>query len=132
MSLDQTEKILKKENEKLTNYQILDKLCQHHEIIVAFMSVTIMLIIWLFRSSIEPNHLGWWACLHILAFIICGYAQDKEGITDSIKNKELNVELLMIFAAIGASAIGFWTEGAILIFIFALAGALETYTLNKS
>src|SRR5699024_3974724 len=49
-----------------------------------------------------------------------------------IKNKELNVELLMIFAAIGASAIGFWTEGAILIFIFALAGALETYTLNKS
>src|SRR5699024_10067795 len=28
--------------------------------------------------------------------------------------------------------IGFWTEGAILIFIFALAGALETYTLNKS
>src|SRR5690625_4972185 len=38
----------------------------------------------------------------------------------------------MIFAAIGASAIGFWTEGAILIFIFALAGALETYTLNKS
>src|SRR5690625_5506763 len=38
----------------------------------------------------------------------------------------------MIFAAIGASAIGFWTEGVILIFICALAGALETYTLNKS
>src|SRR5699024_11105981 len=28
--------------------------------------------------------------------------------------------------------IGYWTEGAILIFIFALSGALETYTLNKS
>lgn len=38
----------------------------------------------------------------------------------------------MIIAAIGSAAIGFWTEGAILIFIFALAGALETYTLNKS
>lgn len=132
MSLDQTEKILKKENEKLTNYPILDKLRQHHEIIAAITSGVIILIIWLFRSSIEPNHPGWWAGLHILAFIIGGYAQAKEGITDSIKNKELNVELLMIFAAIGASAIGFWTEGAILIFIFALAGALETYTLNKS
>jgi len=132
MSLDQTEKIFKKENEKLTNYPILDKLRQHHEIIAAITSGVIILIIWLFRSSIEPNHPGWWAGLHILAFIIGGYAQAKEGITDSIKNKELNVELLMIFAAIGASAIGFWTEGAILIFIFALAGALETYTLNKS
>src|SRR5690625_918340 len=132
MSLDKTEKIFKKENEKLTNYPILDKLRQHHEIIAAITSGVIILIIWLFRSSIEPNHPGWWAGLHILAFIIGGYAQAKEGITDSIKNKELNVELLMIFAAIGASAIGFWTEGAILIFIFALAGALETYTLNKS
>src|SRR5699024_9111180 len=107
MSLDQTEKILKKENEKLTNYPILDKLRQHHEIIAAITSGVIILIIWLFRSSIEPNHPGWWAGLHILAFIIGGYAQAKEGITDSIKNKELN-------------------------FIFALAGALETYTLNKS
>src|SRR5699024_2891621 len=95
-------------------------------------SGAIILIIWLFKSSIEPNHPGWWAGLHIFAFIIGGYAQAKEGITDTIKNKELNVELLMIIAAIGASAIGFWTEGAILIFIFALAGALETYTLNKS
>src|SRR5690625_1885787 len=103
MSLDQTEKILKKENEKLTNYPILDKLRQHHEIIAAITSGVIILIIWLFRSSIEPNHPGWWAGLHILAFIIGGYAQAKEGITDSIKNKELNVELLMIFAAIGAS-----------------------------
>src|SRR5699024_9974350 len=33
---------------------------------------------------------------------------------------------------IGSAAIGYWTEGAILIFIFALSGALETYTLNKS
>src|SRR5690625_3602776 len=91
MSLDQTEKIFK-------NYPILDKLRQHHEIIAAITSGVIILIIWLFRSSIEPNHPGWWAGLHILAFIIGGYAQAKEGITDSIKNKELNVELLMIFA----------------------------------
>ena len=38
----------------------------------------------------------------------------------------------MVFAAIGSAIIGYWTEGAILIFIFALSGALETYTLNKS
>src|SRR5699024_1824699 len=86
----------------------------------------------LFKSSIEPNNPALWAGLHITAFVIGGYAQAKEGILDTIENKELNVELLMVIAAIGASIIGFWTEGAILIFIFALSGALETYTLNKS
>nr|WP_273841857.1 heavy metal translocating P-type ATPase [Halalkalibacter alkalisediminis] len=38
----------------------------------------------------------------------------------------------MILAAIGSALIGYWMEGAILIFIFSLSGALETYTVNKS
>ena len=38
----------------------------------------------------------------------------------------------MVFAAIGSALIGYWVEGAVLIFIFALSGALETFTLNKS
>src|SRR3954463_5207197 len=40
--------------------------------------------------------------------------------------------MLMIFAAVGSAIIGYWTEGAVLIFIFAVSGALETYTMNKS
>lgn len=38
----------------------------------------------------------------------------------------------MIIAAVGAASIGYWHEGAILIFIFSLSGALETYSLQKS
>ncbi|MBO1514491.1 heavy metal translocating P-type ATPase [Metabacillus bambusae] len=70
--------------------------------------------------------------LFILAFVIGGYAKAKEGIEETIAERNLNVELLMIFAAVGSAMIGYWTEGAILIFIFALSGALETYTMNKS
>ncbi|WP_175638785.1 heavy metal translocating P-type ATPase [Metabacillus schmidteae] len=70
--------------------------------------------------------------LFILAFVIGGFAKAKEGIEDTIADRTLNVELLMIFAAIGSAIIGYWAEGAILIFIFALSGALETYTMNKS
>jgi Zn2+/Cd2+-exporting ATPase len=69
---------------------------------------------------------------YLSAFVIGGFAKAKEGIADTIENKELNVEILMILAAIGSAIIGYWVEGAILIFIFALSGALETYTLNKS
>lgn len=70
--------------------------------------------------------------LFIAAFVIGGFAKAKEGIEETIKDKTLNVELLMFLAAIGAAIIGYWLEGAVLIFIFALSGALETYTMNKS
>lgn len=129
---NEAETIFPSEKKELKSNNFLSKIYENREIIAALISGAIILTIWLFKSSIEPNHPGLWAGLHITAFVIGGYAQAKEGITDTIKNKELNVELLMVFAAIGASAIGYWTEGAILIFIFAVAGALETYTLNKS
>lgn len=70
--------------------------------------------------------------LYLLAFTIGGFAKAKEGFEETIKEKSLNVELLMIFAAIGSALIGYWAEGAILIFIFSLSGALESYTLQKS
>lgn len=68
----------------------------------------------------------------LLAFAIGGYAKGKEGVEELIRNRQLDVNMLMIFAAIGSALIGYWAEGAILIFIFALSGALETYTMDKS
>ncbi|MBC1627914.1 heavy metal translocating P-type ATPase [Listeria welshimeri] len=80
------------------------------------------------------NEVGdfWTAVIFLSAFVIGGFEQAKEGIQATIKTKKLNVELLMILAATGASIIGYWFEGAILIFIFSVSGALETYTTNKS
>jgi len=70
--------------------------------------------------------------LYLIAFCVGGFAKAKEGIEETIEERKLNVELLMVLAAIGSAAIGYWTEGAILIFIFAVSGALETYAMNKS
>lgn len=70
--------------------------------------------------------------LFIASFLIGGFFKAREGITETIKNKTLNVEILMILAAIGSGIIGYWEEGAILIFIFAMSGALESYTTSKS
>ncbi|MBC2357800.1 heavy metal translocating P-type ATPase [Listeria welshimeri] len=80
------------------------------------------------------NEVGdfWTAVIFLSAFVIGGFEQAKEGIQATIKTKKLNVELLMILAATGASIIGYWFEGAILIFIFSVSGTLETYTTNKS
>ena len=68
----------------------------------------------------------------ILAIIIGGFDEAREGLEDSIENKHFNVELLMILSAIGASLIGHYMEGAVLIFIFSLSGNLEEMTLDRS
>ncbi|MBR3118030.1 MULTISPECIES: heavy metal translocating P-type ATPase [Oceanobacillus] len=102
---------------------------EHHELIAALISGLLLLLAWIFKDQLTSVL---WFTLHGFAFAIGGYAKAKEGITETIQTKKLNVEILMILAAIGAITIGYWTEAAILIFIFALSGALETYSMNKS
>jgi Zn2+/Cd2+-exporting ATPase len=71
-------------------------------------------------------------CLYLLAFIVGGFVKAKEGVETLLKERDLDVNLLMIVAAIGAACIGYWAEGAVLIFIFATSGALETYATARS
>lgn len=99
------------------------------ELIAALFAGILIVSAWLYGLNGTGNTS---VTLYILAFLIGGFAKAKEGIEETIKDKQLNVEMLMIFAAIGSGVIGYWAEGAILIFIFAISGALETYTLNKS
>jgi Zn2+/Cd2+-exporting ATPase len=102
---------------------------EHIELVAAILSGLLIVTAWLSGKN-GADTLS--VSLYIAAFLIGGYAKAKEGIEETVKDRELNVEMLMVFAAIGSALIGYWTEGAILIFIFALSGALETYTLNKS
>ena len=105
------------------------KVREHIELIAALLSGVLILIGWLLSSQgIESFSIVFF----LLAFVIGGFAKAREGIEATIEERKLNVEILMILAAVGSAIIGYWIEGAILIFIFALSGALETYTLNKS
>ncbi|WP_053365108.1 heavy metal translocating P-type ATPase [Bacillus sp. FJAT-27245] len=107
----------------------LQKILPHAELIAAAVSGILILAGWLLgKNGIEAASV----ISYLSAFVIGGFAKAKEGIEATIEDKELNVEMLMVFAAIGSAIIGYWAEGAILIFIFAVSGALETYTMNKS
>lgn len=70
--------------------------------------------------------------LYGISLLAGGFRKAKEGIEALIKEKDLDVNLLMVLAAIGACTIGYWAEGAVLIFIFAVSGALESYTMGRS
>lgn len=111
------------------NVGLIENLKVHAELIAAIMAGLFILLAWRLDTNDQTTAS---VLLYIVAFCVGGFAKAKEGIEETIKEKKLNVELLMILAAIGSAAIGYWTEGAILIFIFAVSGALETYAMNKS
>ncbi|MFA9559908.1 heavy metal translocating P-type ATPase [Evansella sp. AB-rgal1] len=102
---------------------------RHRELFFSLLGGMLLLIGFL----LERQALGTAAItLYALSYCIGGYYKAKEGVKDLFVDRSLNVEILMMLAAIGAASIGYWSEGAILIFIFSLSGSLETYTLQKS
>jgi len=111
------------------NISLIEKIKEHAELIAALIAGIFILLAWRLDTSGQTTAS---VLLYVIAFCIGGFAKAKEGIEETIEDKKLNVELLMVLAAIGSAAIGYWTEGAILIFIFAVSGALETYAMNKS
>lgn len=86
--------------------------------------------------------LGWLGlAIFILpaAYVIGGYSSAREGLTTLFQEHELDVDLLMIVAALGAASLGLWRheyhliiDGAVLILIFAISGALEGYAMQRT
>ncbi|GBE91538.1 heavy metal translocating P-type ATPase [Nostoc cycadae] len=117
--------------------QHLTKYTKEHADILAALVCGVLLFFGWFAL-----HLGWlgWAILLLsTAYVIGGYESAREGITTLIKEKELDVDLLMIVAALGAASLGLWRreyhliiDGAILILIFAISGALEGYAMGRT
>ncbi|MEO7110945.1 MAG: hypothetical protein ABI183_10955 [Polyangiaceae bacterium] len=70
--------------------------------------------------------------LLLVGYVLGGYRQAIEGVTTLVKEHDLDVDLLMVVAAIGAAIIGYWFDGAVLIFIFALSGTLEGYASART
>jgi len=68
----------------------------------------------------------------ITGYALGGYRQARDGVLTLIRERELDVDLLMVVAAIGAATIGEWFDGALLILIFALSGTLEGYASART
>ncbi len=99
----------------------------HGEAVAAGISGLLILLAWLGSGHLIPDE-----ALYLAAYIVGGFAKGREGILAWIHERKLDVNLLMLLAAAGAASIGYWMEGALLIFIFALSGALEAYSEQKS
>lgn len=74
----------------------------------------------------------WGTALFIIALLMGGYLSVKEGLRELLVDHHLDVDVLMILAALGAGSIGYWEEGALLIGIFSLSNTLEEFATEKS
>ncbi|MDX3581836.1 heavy metal translocating P-type ATPase [Streptomyces europaeiscabiei] len=69
--------------------------------------------------------------LYAIAYVAGGWEPALEGLR-ALREKSLDVDLLMIVAALGAAAIGQVLDGALLIVIFATSGALEALATART
>jgi Zn2+/Cd2+-exporting ATPase len=108
----------------------------HSEAFAALLCGCLLLLGWI------ALHLGWIGLALLIlpaAYVAGGYESAREGLTTLFKEKELDVDLLMIVAALGAAGLGLWRQeyyliidGAALILIFAISGALEDYAMQRT
>ncbi|MEV8349677.1 heavy metal translocating P-type ATPase [Streptomyces niveus] len=72
-----------------------------------------------------------WGPLFAATYVAGGWEPGREGLK-ALKDKTLDVDLLMVVAALGAAAIGQVLDGALLIVIFATSGALEAVATART
>ena len=72
----------------------------------------------------------WWA-LYLACYVTGGWEPALAGV-QALRERMLDVDLLMIVAAIGAAAIGQVLDGGLLIVIFATSGALEAFLTQRT
>ncbi|MEU9169673.1 heavy metal translocating P-type ATPase [Streptomyces sp. NPDC048420] len=90
-------------------------------------------VAFLLGLALDLGGLPWWAYgpLYAVAYATGGWEPALEGLR-ALRERTLDVDLLMIVAALGAAAIGQVLDGALLIVIFASSGALEALATART
>ena len=104
---------------------------ENYEFILAVVTLASLLAGWL-GGEVSEQLPGWSVTLlALVAFAAGGYA-GLIGAWEQARRGKFDVDFLMLAAALGAALIGEWTEGALLLFLFTLSGALETFAMGRT
>ncbi len=93
-------------------------------------AATVLFMVGLAAQYGSAPALVWWA-LYLACYGAGGWQPALAGI-QALRRRSLDVDLLMIVAAIGAAGIGQVLDGGLLIVIFATSGALEAFLTQRT
>jgi len=68
----------------------------------------------------------------LIAYGAGGFFGAKAAVESLITERKIDVDMLMVLAALGAASIGEWHEGALLLFLFSLSNVLQEYAIGRS
>lgn len=71
------------------------------------------------------------AILYVGAYVFCGQYGVRSAIA-SLRERTLDVDVLMVLAALGAAVVGAPLEGALLLFLFSFSNVLQRYALDRT
>ena len=67
-----------------------------------------------------------------IAFLSGGVPSARAAFDELVSERKLNVDLLMVVAALGAASVGQAGDGAILLFLFSLSNALQAWAFDRT
>jgi len=104
---------------------------ENYEFVLAAITLLALLTGWI--GGEVTNTLPGWAVTvcAVTAFIAGGYS-GVVGAWEQAKQGHFDIDFLMIAAALGAALVDAWVEGALLLFLFTLSGALETFAMGRT
>lgn len=100
------------------------------ELIFAAICGGLLLVGWLVSALFDASSWLPWS-LYVAAYFFGGFFAFREAF-ENIRAFRLEIDLLMLVAAIGAATLGNWAEGALLLFLFSLGHALEHYAMGRA
>ena len=106
-------------------------LWSRHQLAAAVVGCTLFLIAGRVGQAIGLSAAAVTA-LYVMAYFSGGFLSLKTGVQTLIQERRIDVDLLMVMAAIAATSIGEWIEGGILLFLFSLSNALQFYAMQRT
>ena len=102
---------------------------EYRELIVSAVAGALLLTGWLAGM----RHDGHWVSVRLLgaSIVVDGHYAMRDA-WQSIRERVLDIDVLMIVAAAGAAAFGQWAEGALLLVLFSLGHALEHLVMDRA
>jgi Cd2+/Zn2+-exporting ATPase len=102
---------------------------EYRELIVSAIAGALLLAGWLLGLRHDAHVVS--VALLAASLAIGGYYAMRDA-WQSIRERVLDIDVLMIVAAAGAAALGQWAEGALLLVLFSLGHALEHLAMDRA
>ncbi|WOO42486.1 heavy metal translocating P-type ATPase [Rubellicoccus peritrichatus] len=96
-----------------------------------FSALTLVMMLLGFAASKLGASVYVYNGLYVLAYLFGGYFGTLAAY-ESLRNKVMDIDLLMVLAALGAAYVGAPFEGAMLLFLFSFSNSLQAFAMEKT